>query len=108
MSRGASLDLVATLPGLATVSTGLTRLTVSLADWTPFWVESFAPFFYRAETELFAGGGSGKSWAPLSPQYAKWKRQHGRGGGILIASGALKASLTHMGGPNSIFQPSAT
>jgi phage gpG-like protein len=108
MARGASLDLIATLPGLATVSTGLTRLSVSIADWTPFWVESFAPFFYRNETEMFASGGTGRSsWASLSPQYAKWKVKRGLSGSILVQTGALKASLTS-GGPGSIFQPSAT
>lgn len=106
--RGGGLDLVATLPGLATVSTGLSRLSARVADWTPFWSEQFAPFFYRSELDMFVLEGGSKSWTVLSPKYAKWKVQHFPGRGLLVATGALKTSLTVMGGPGSIFRPSAT
>jgi phage gpG-like protein len=110
MARAAALELNANLPGLATTTTRLTRLSASVADWTPFWNFYFSPLFYKREQEIFAssgGGGGTKTWAALSPMYAKWKARHVPGGGILIASGDLKASLTRPFSAGSVYQASA-
>lgn len=106
----AALRLSLALPGLPALSVGLSRLRTDIADWTQFWRERFAPGFYRSVLEDFVleGAGSGGRWAPLSPAYAKWKASRFPGAGILVASGALKASLTRADGPLSIFRPSAT
>lgn len=107
MARRAALELVATLPGLATTSTRLTRLSVTVADWTPFWNQYFSPLFYQREEELFASGGGSAPWAALSPTYSKWKARHFPGRGILMASGALKTSLTRPFAAGAVYRPSA-
>lgn len=109
MSRSA-LDFTVALPGLPALTVGLSRLRTDIADWTPFWRDEFAPFFYRWVQQDFVleGGGSGASWVPLSPAYAAWKSQHYPGRGILVRSGALKASLAGPDAPQAIFRPAAT
>jgi len=108
MARTTSLDLVATLPGLPTLSTGLNRLRSNIADWSPFWTNYFAPSWWRMERDLFIneGGSSSASWTPLTPHYAAYKTRKFGGRGILVASGALKASFT--GGAGSVLRPSPT
>jgi len=105
-SRAAALELTASLPGLATTSTRLTRLNASIADWTPFWNFYFSPLFYQHETEIFASGGGGK-WKPLSAASAKWKLRHFPGRGLLVATGALKTSLTRPFAAGAIYKASA-
>lgn len=102
-TKSAALELTATLPGLATTSTRLTRLSASLADWTPFWNYYFSPLFYERETAIFAAG----AWKPLSAKYGAWKAQH-VGGSLLVSSGALKTSLTRPFAAGGVYQPSAT
>jgi hypothetical protein len=105
-SRAAALELTASLPGLATTSTRLTRLKVSIADWTPFWHQYFSPLFYQHEAELFASSGGGK-WKPLSARYATWKVRHFPGRGMLVATGALKTSLTRPFAAGAVYRASA-
>lgn len=110
MSDGPALQLSIALPGLQTLSVGLSRLRTDIADWTAFWRDRFAPGFYRSILEDFVleGGGSGARWAPLSPAYAQWKAARFPGTSILVRSGALKASLAGPGAPFSIFRPGPT
>lgn len=105
-----ALDLTVALPGLAPLTVGLSRLRADIADWSPFWRDEFAPFFYRWVQQDFVleGGGSGASWAELSPAYAAWKRRHFPGRGILVREGALKASLAGPDAPQAIFRTTAT
>lgn len=105
--RGPAFELTATLPGLATTSTRLTGLKAQIADWTPFWNFYFSPLFYQREEEIFASGGGAKPWAALSPAYSTWKTKHFPGRGILMASGALKTSLTRPFSAGSVYRPSA-
>lgn len=105
-----ALDFTVALPGLPALTVGLSRLRTDIADWTPFWRDVFAPTFYRWVQQDFVleGGGSGSSWAPLSPAYAAWKQQHYPGKGILVRSGALKASLSGPDADQAIFRPTPT
>lgn len=110
MSDPAALRLTLAFPGLPELSVGLSRLRTDIADWTKFWTERFAPFFYRMVQQDFVleGGASGASWAPLSPAYAAWKAEHFPGKGILVRSGALKASLAAADAPGAIFRTTPT
>lgn len=105
-----ALDLTIAMPGLPALTVGLSRLRTGIADWTPFWRDEFAPFFYRYVQQDFVleGGGSGASWAELSPKYAAWKQRHFPGRGILVREGALKASLAGVEAVGAIFRPTAT
>lgn len=110
MSDRAALRLTLALPGLPALSVGLSRLRTDISDWTTFWTERFAPFFYDQVQRDFVleGGNSGASWAPLSPLYAAWKAKQFPGRGILVRSGALKASLASSGGPGAVFRTTPT
>jgi phage gpG-like protein len=110
MTDPAAIRLTLALPGLPALSVGLNRLRTDIADWTPFWTERFAPFFYRMVQQDFVleGGASGSPWAPLSPRYAAWKAVHFPGKGILVRSGALKASLASGSAPGAIFATTPT
>lgn len=110
MSDPAALRLTLGLPGLPALSVGLSRLRTDISDWTKFWTERFAPFFYRMVQQDFVleGGASGASWAALSPAYAAWKAQHFGGRGILVRSGALKASVSGPDAAGAIFRPGPT
>lgn len=103
MARGPALELVASLPGLASTSTRLNRLSAQVADWTPFWNQYFSPLFYQREAEIFGAA----QWKPLSATYAAWKARHVPGRGILVSSGALKTSLTRPFAAGAIYRPLA-
>lgn len=109
MAQGA-LELTVSLPGLQALTVALSRLRTDIADWRPFWEQRFAPFFYRQTLENFVleGAGTGGRWAPLSPAYAVWKARHFPGTGILVRSGALKASLTSAQAPGAVFRAGPT
>jgi phage gpG-like protein len=102
-----ALTFTLALPGLESLSIGLSRLHTDIADWTSFWKERFAPLFYMRTKQDFIleGGASGASWAPLSPRYAAWKASMFPGKGILVRSGALKASLSGPTAPLAVFRP---
>lgn len=110
MSDPAAVRLTIRLPGLAALSVGLSRLRTDISDWTAFWRDRFAPFFYYSVQQDFVleGGGSGALWVPLSQAYAKWKAARFPNAGILVRSGALKASLSGPADPLAIFRPGAT
>lgn len=110
MTDRAALRLTLSLPGLPSLSIGLSRLRTDIADWTDFWRTRFAPLFYVRTTQDFIleGGASGDRWAPLSPRYAAWKASRFPGAGILVRSGALKASLSGPTAPLAVFRPGPT
>lgn len=97
------------LPGLPALAIGLSRIREDISDWRPFWRERFVPAFRRQVLEDFVSEGahSGSRWAALSPAYAAWKRRHAPGRGILVLSGAMKASLVGEG-PGAIVRLTAT
>ncbi len=103
---GPALVMTVSLPGLPSYSVGLSRLRAAIADWRPFWTDTFAPFFYREVLTDFVleGGNSGDRWAPLASGYAKWKSAHYPGAGMLVRSGALKAALTSSTAEHAIFR----
>ena len=104
------LELTVSLPGLKPLSVALSRVREDIADWTSFWIERFVPGFYRQNLENFVseGGSSGESWMALSPRYAAWKAAHYPGRGILVRSGALKASLLSPSADGAVFEPGPT
>lgn len=109
MAQGA-LELTVAIPGLQPLTVALSRLRTDIADWRPFWEQRFAPFFYRQTLENFVleGAGTGGRWAPLSPAYALWKARRFPGTGILVRSGALKASLTQPKAEGAVFRAGPT
>jgi len=73
----------------------LARVTEDVSDLTDAW-EEMADSLLAAEQKQFSSEGSYASggWSPLSPKYAAWKARHYPGQPILVATGALSASLT--------------
>lgn len=110
LQERSAIDLRLSLPGLPSLSVGLNRLRTGIADWTSFWRDRFAPFFYGQVLRDFVleGGNSGASWAPLSPEYATWKASRFPNAGILVRSQALRSSLAGPDAPDAIFRPSGT
>jgi phage gpG-like protein len=121
MAVGGGMTIGAAPPGLGSlmfrmevagfepVRVSLQRFGQRIQDFRPFWIEYFAPAFYRdlqRNFELegrYVGG-----WAPLSPAYKAWKDQHYPGKTILRRTDALFRSLTfdgHTVGPRGIFLP---
>lgn len=67
--------------------------------------------FYKILKQQFSSeGGAGKSgkWAPLTPKYAAIKSKKYGDQGILVATGAMRRSLTEQGSANSVYEESAT
>lgn len=100
--------------GAAQVSLGLLRVGHAVSDLSasvggkPSLWDRWRAAFYASEKALFASeGGTGAqgAWRALTPDYARWKRSHYPGGKILVASGAMKASLT---GPGGIYETTPT
>jgi len=106
MSDAFSVQLV----GLQLFAKVLERVGDDLQDWRPFWEQVAIPFFHRWELEDFVveGGRSGASWQSLSDPYAAWKRRHFPGAGILVRTGALKASLADAGASDAITRSQPT
>jgi len=105
-----AIKLTIALPGLQPLSVALSRLRTDISDWTTFWTQRFAPFFYQNVLQDFVleGGQSGESWAPLSPGYAAWKQRVAPGAGLLVRTGLLKSSLTRPDGPESVYRVTPT
>lgn len=97
-------QLTVAFPGLQPLTVEMSRLREDIADWRPFWREQFVPALYRQIRESFVleGANSGPRWAALSPAYGAWKQRHAPGRGILVLSGALKASLSNAAAPGAI------
>ena len=78
----------------------LNLLQAQLSDLSPA-MELIAEDIREMEAEQFAssGAGGGTPWAALAPSTVK--RKHGAGG-ILVASGALRDSLTEPDSPDHV------
>jgi hypothetical protein len=61
----------------------------------PFW-PLLVPVFIGWMAAQFAteGGWGGRTWAPLSPQYAQWKAAHYPGRSILIREGVMRRAAS--------------
>jgi len=105
-----ALDLTIALPGVPSMRVALSRLRADIADWTPFWRDSFSPAFYRHVAETFAaeGGNTGFQWSALTPAYAKWKAARFPGNRVLVLHGTLQGSLIGPSAPQAIFRPTQT
>jgi phage gpG-like protein len=88
------------------VDVALSRFGDAVRDMRPFWIEAFAPQFYKDQVSNFEseGGYVGK-WAPLSPGYARYKQMVRPGRPIMVFNGDLRASLTSGRHRGSVFQP---
>lgn len=95
-----------TVNGEEQINLAITRVSKSMQDFTKpvkgksLW-DRMRTAFQEAEQELFQTRGStGRSgaWKPLSPKYKAWKAKHYPGAGILVASGAMRASLVGVTG----------
>jgi phage gpG-like protein len=85
--------------GFEPVAVALSRFGASIQDFKPFWIEYFAPTFYRDVRRNFELEGSYVGgWAPLSPAYRAWKSEHYPGKTILRRTDALFRSLQFDGG----------
>lgn len=104
------LVLGCTVIGADRVGAALVKFADSLADLSPFWVQSFAPRFFGQVQSNFAQEGYGRGrddsgrytasgqWAQLSWRYWLWKDKHYPGQPILTRTGRLRNSLTWSGG----------
>lgn len=97
--------------GFEPVKVSLSRLGDRISDFKPFWVEYFAPAFYRSIARNFETEGSYVGgWAALTEPYRTWKAQHFPGKTILRRTDALFRSLqydTGRVGHRGIFLPDA-
>lgn len=90
-----SLVLRMEVAGFEPVSVALSRFGENIRNFKPFWVEYFAPTFYRDVRRNFETEGSYVGgWAALSPRYAAWKQEHYPGKTILRRTDALLRSMT--------------
>jgi hypothetical protein len=102
------------IDGVAQVSLGLVRVNHAVSDLSsavggkPSLWDRWRAAFYASERALFASEGSSGAqgaWRPLTDAYARWKSAHYPGGKILVASGAMRASLV---GPGGIYEVTPT
>lgn len=94
MPRGPILGF--DVQGEQQVRLSILRVQNDLKDLRPLW-KRWRAVFYVIEEALFESEGAtgrGGSWPDLTPAYAAWKATHWPGGSILVASGAMRASLT--------------
>ena len=76
-------------------------------DLRPVW-DDIADDFGKGEKSLFSRQGAKQgwaAWAPLNPDYVKWKKSKGFSTRILQRKGDLKDSLTRRSDKNFIFKP---
>lgn len=86
--------------GTVQLSRALSRFGATIEDWRPLWRDLGAELRAIEETAFATEGATveGGGWEPLSPAYAQWKATHHPGRPILELTGALKESLTRLGG----------
>jgi hypothetical protein len=78
------------------------NLATKLSDLTRFWIEFFAPQFFKDIQENFASeGGFVGGWRALSSKYAAWKLAHYGNRPILVLTGAMRESL-RLGGRGNV------
>lgn len=79
-----------------------------LTDFRRFWVEYFAPQFFKDIQENFARSGAlVGGWRALSPEYASWKLSKYGVRPILVLTGAMRESL-RLGGRGNILRATKT
>lgn len=84
---------------------GIARFAEGLSDYRPIWPLVYANFLAEAKAQFASEGESGgEHWAPLSPEYARWKEAHYPGKPILERTGDLMRSLTEKDAPHAVFQ----
>src|ERR1700681_2917332 len=85
-----------TVPGQEPFVFALQRFSETIADFTPFWSEYFAPTWFSYVAAVYASGGaeSGAAWDALTARYAAWKEKHWPGQPIGVRTGATRSSLT--------------
>jgi len=93
------------LTGLPELGAAVKRLEDSTRDFRPVWPK-VSLVFDRMERDQFVGQGVGPAgtWAPLSPDYAKWKEVHFPGKPILFRTGDLVRSLTSPFDSNAVIE----
>ncbi len=93
MARGLDISIELT-PGGPVFHRRFTRFVSELTDLSPV-LEEIADVLDRSAAQAFAtsGASSGGRWAALSSRYAMWKARHYPGQPILVATGALRASM---------------
>jgi phage gpG-like protein len=89
-----------TIEGEEQVGRMLSRVTDKIDDLAPFWEAAGSMLVTTVGEQFDTQGGRTGGWAPLSPQYAIDKARKYGSQPILVASGAMRASL--MGGSGNI------
>lgn len=70
----------------------------AVKDWTPAFAKSGEDLIEVFSYDVFEteGAAIGEDWAPLSPQYAKYKEKRYPDQGVLQASGVMRQSFMQM------------
>ena len=104
------LRFAISIPGAQGFAVALSRFGDDISDFTAFWEGKFKTFWYalRQLDYASAGGATGPMWAPLSPDYRRWKNAHFPSAPLLVLQGSMKASLLSPTASGSIWRPSAT
>lgn len=96
-----SVQISFDLPGERQLESYFDHLVHIPDDWRPAW-EHMAEDFWASEEREFDTEGQ-RTWAPLSPRYAKWKERHYPGMPMLVRTGALKLSLTQPDAKGAVY-----
>ena len=91
------------IAGEVQLSRTLTRLAIDLHDFRVPLKQVGKEVVYPEIRNQFGKEGDPGHWPRLSPGYARWKARHHIGAPMLVASGALRASLTFAGAPGAIY-----
>ncbi|MCK9193801.1 MAG: phage virion morphogenesis protein [Nevskia sp.] len=87
----------------AELQAGLRKLSSRLTALKPFFSD-VGEILLNSTRDRFSSETSpgGEKWAPLSKQYASWKRKKGRSTKLLQLRGYLFGSLTYQAGQNNV------
>lgn len=104
------MNLTITIEGAEELKHSFDYVKEGLVDFRQLgtWKAVAREFYKIIKAQFDSEGGTGKSgkWAPLTPKYAAIKAKKYPGGSILVATGAMRSSLTS-GGANSIYEETA-
>jgi len=92
------IEIRITVQGEQRLRQAFADLVRSIQDYSPAW-EVITRNFQRAMRGQFGSQGArgGKTWAPLSRAYSRWKERVAPGRPILILTGRLAESLVSEG-----------
>lgn len=100
---GSTFNLNWEIAGEKQLARRFTHLALALTNFKKPLARLARDVIYPEIRHQFAGEGD-PGWAALSARYKSWKQLHHPGQPKLVATGALKASLTNRKAPGAIYR----